>query len=168
MPLANSFEPWQVQHADTESGDAEEIGGIEENGGSTEREHEIELQEGEHWSNVSQSVKDLLVDMLHLSPQRRPLASHLRNHLWLNPASHQHPSNHVQNRCNITQNRESVIVPGFQSKSDINANEKLHLKGTVAATFRAIAVSPKAAHLGPVGMSELARRRFKNKGTVRE
>ncbi|XP_031334765.1 ribosomal protein S6 kinase 2 beta isoform X1 [Photinus pyralis] len=123
---------------------------------------------GEHWSNVSQSVKDLLVDMLHLSPQRRPLASHLRNHLWLNPASHQHPSNHVQNRCNITQNRESVIVPGFQSKSDINANEKLHLKGTVAATFRAIAVSPKAAHLGPVGMSELARRRFKNKGTVRE
>ncbi|KAK5649800.1 hypothetical protein RI129_000829 [Pyrocoelia pectoralis] len=125
---------------------------------------------GEHWSCISQSVKDLLVDMLHLSPQRRPLASHLLNHPWLNPASHQYASDHIQNRFNSTQNRESVIVPGFQTKSDINcnANEKLHLKGTVAAIFRAIAVSPKAAHLGPVGMSELARRRFKNKGTARQ
>lgn len=38
------------------------------------------------------------------------------------------------------------------------------LRGAVNATFRAIA-SPQAANVGPVGMSELARRRAKDKVT---
>lgn len=122
----------------------------------------------DHWSCISQSVKDLLVDMLHLSPQRRPLASHLLNHPWLNPNNHQVVTNVNQSCQQPMQIQENVA--GYQLKTDVNynSNEKQHLKGTVAATFRAIAASPKAAHLGPVGMSELARRRFKTKGIDRQ
>lgn len=47
------------------------------------------------------------------------------------------------------------------------AGDKAQLKQTIAATFRAIATSPQTAHLGPVVMSELARRRFKDKGVLR-
>lgn len=38
------------------------------------------------------------------------------------------------------------------------------LKGAVNATFRAIA-SPQAANVGPVGLSELAKRRARDKTT---
>ncbi|KAJ8955783.1 hypothetical protein NQ314_006850 [Rhamnusium bicolor] len=46
MPLANSVEPWQIHHADTESqsGDADEAASVDESG-LTEGEHEIELGE---------------------------------------------------------------------------------------------------------------------------
>jgi p90 ribosomal S6 kinase len=46
MPLANSVEPWQIQHADTESqsGDADEAVGVDE-AGLTEGEHEFEVAE---------------------------------------------------------------------------------------------------------------------------
>lgn len=43
----------------------------------------------------------------------------------------------------------------------IHPEETAALRGAVNATFRAIA-SPQAANVGPVGMSELARRRAKD------
>lgn len=102
--------------------------------------------------------------MLHIVPQRRPTAIHIYKHPWLNP------------RVQITQNNQYINVAqvgdnNTQGASDLNYNQNeggVRLKETVAATFRAIASSPQAAHLGPVVMSDLARRRFKDKGVVKK
>lgn len=64
--------------------------------------------------------------------------------------------------------KENLNAMATHQKINYNCNEKTHLKQTVAATFRAIASSPQTAHLGPVAMSDLARRRFKDKGLIRQ
>lgn len=86
--------------------------------------------------------------MLHIVPQRRPTASQLLKHSWLTSAT---PSLY-QAQTHQFQNAQEPSV---------------QLKETVAATFRAIATSPQVAHLGPVAMSELARRRFRDKALTR-
>lgn len=86
--------------------------------------------------------------MLHIVPQRRPTASQLLKHSWLTAA---------------TPALYQAQTHQFQNSQEPSA----HLKETVAATFRAIATSPQVAHLGPVAMSELARRRFRDKALIR-
>lgn len=88
--------------------------------------------------------------MLHVAPQRRPTAMQLVKHPWVN-------------QCFVSQNQQ---IAQKCCANNSNCNE-VHLKETVAATFRAIATSPQVAHLGPVAMSELARRRLRDKNITR-
>lgn len=103
--------------------------------------------------------------MLHVAPQRRPTAAQLVKHHWVNMRAH-----HVQiNQMGpgITQS-QSFYNQNYVPLTDISSRKEApHLKEAVAATFRAIATSPQVAHLGPVGMSELARRRFRDKALNR-
>jgi p90 ribosomal S6 kinase len=96
----------------------------------------------------------LVTDMLHIAPQRRPTAAQLVKHMWLTSATPALYQSQSQMQANTSQNA-AQDQPGA------------HLKETVAATFRAIATSPQVAHLGPVAMSELARRRFRDKALSR-
>jgi p90 ribosomal S6 kinase len=113
----------------------------------------LDLHNG-RWANVSQEAKMLVTDMLHIAPQRRPTAAQLVKHVWLTSATPALYQSQSQMQANTSQNA-AQDQPGA------------HLKETVAATFRAIATSPQVAHLGPVAMSELARRRFRDKALSR-
>ncbi|KAK9881063.1 hypothetical protein WA026_014408 [Henosepilachna vigintioctopunctata] len=116
----------------------------------------LDLQSGQ-WAFVSEEAKSLVTEMLHKSPQRRPSASQIANHPWVNQA---YAKNLIHNSAmQITNQSQNQVVP---------SGESVHLKETVAATFRAIANSPQVAHnLGPVAMSELARRRLRDKNLNR-
>lgn len=105
----------------------------------------LELDEGV-WRQISLEAKELLRCMLHVAPGKRPTALQLLQHPWLSPGRHQPPKTPQMNNLTVS-NR--------------------HLKETVAATYRALATSPQTAHLGPVAMSELARRRFKDKALAK-
>lgn len=97
------------------------------------------------WKTISQEAKDLLRCMLHVAPGKRPTAVHILQHPWLAPGRHaaaKTPQAHTP-----TNNR--------------------YLREAVNATYRALATSPQTAHLGPVAMSELARRRFKDKALAK-
>lgn len=123
------------------------------------------VQSGQ-WSHVSQQAKDLVTDMLHIAPQRRPTAAQLVKHPWLNRISSSCSSSHTQPQYihhNNPQNISTNTVTLMDTSTSQPPSEGKHLKETVAATFRAIATSPQIAHLGPVAMSELARRRFKGR-----
>lgn len=114
---------------------------------------------------MSQHARDLVADMLHVAPQRRPTAAQLVKHPWVNMRAYQVQGNQMGSV--ITQS-QSFYNQNYMSLSDIShKKEGPHLKEAVAATFRAIATSPQVAHLGPVAMSELARRRFRDKALNR-
>lgn len=85
--------------------------------------------------------------MLHIVPQRRPTAMQILKHMWITQQS-------IVN--------QQIIDNSNYLQSKFNEH---HLKETVANTYKAIAGSPKVAHLGPVVMSDLARRRFKGKAS---
>ncbi|CAH0552566.1 unnamed protein product [Brassicogethes aeneus] len=122
----------------------------------------LDLQSG-RWANVSVEAKNLVTEMLHIAPQRRPTAANLVKHPWLNgisPATYQLSQSTSQNTLKTNQLTS-------QSNDSTSLQDCLQLKETVAATFRAIATSPQVAHLGPVAMSELARRRFRDKAQMR-
>ncbi|XP_018571360.1 ribosomal protein S6 kinase 2 beta isoform X2 [Anoplophora glabripennis] len=120
----------------------------------------LDLQGG-RWSEVSNEAKMLVTEMLHIVPQRRPTAAQLVKHPWVVSQTNTlyqlraFPSSHLANSNYINQKQAQAAPTG------------VHLKETVAATFRAIATSPQVAHLGPVAMSELARRRFRDKALTR-
>lgn len=104
----------------------------------------------------------LVANMLHIASERRPTAAQLVKHPWL------------QSRTPALYQAQCQLQPIPQNASYINqniptsdVNQSVHLKETVAATFRAIATSPQIANLGPVDMSELARRRFRDKALSR-
>lgn len=107
----------------------------------------------QRWGSVSQEVKDLLRQMLHIVPQKRPTASQLLLHPWfrLSTAVGDHPSQ-----------AKSQLDVGAAHCSNHHREATAALRGAVNATFRAIA-SPHAANVGPVGQSELAKRRAKDK-----
>lgn len=103
----------------------------------------LDLEEGV-WHHISTEAKDLLKCMLHVAPGKRPTAIQLLQHPWISPGRHLGVKNQQVNNTAVASNHL--------------------LRETVAATYRALATSPQTAHLGPVAMSELARRRFKDKG----
>lgn len=97
----------------------------------------LHLESG-NWACVSNEVKDLVRKMLHEDPHRRPTAAQILQNPW------------IVRRSMLPTRRLLVQDAGS-------------LKGTVAATYRAISHSPRTPDLGPVVMSELARRRKKSR-----
>lgn len=93
--------------------------------------------------------------MLHIVPQRRPTATQILRHPWIQSAAIYQEHALVADPSQMTVDTNTSDA----STHDLNAAA---LKGAVAATFRAIA-SPQAANVGPVGQSELARRRARDK-----
>lgn len=83
--------------------------------------------------------------MLHIVPSKRPTAAQILRHPWI-----------WQTPTSSTKIQPSLIASQQKDVTDI--------KGAVNATFRAIS-SPQAAHLGPVAMSALARRRGVDKAS---
>lgn len=107
---------------------------------------QVDLESGK-WQLISSDVKDLIRQMLHIIPQKRPTATQILRHPWL-----WQPAPAIKTHETISAMRETTAAAA--------------LKGAVNATYRAIA-SPQAANVGPVGMSELARRRQNNKSVIR-
>ncbi|XP_046986596.1 ribosomal protein S6 kinase 2 beta isoform X2 [Schistocerca americana] len=100
-------------------------------------EGRFDLESG-NWISVSVKAKDLVQKMLHLDPSRRPTAAQILQHDW------------IQNRNLLPTHR---LI--FQ--------EAHVVKGAMAATYRAVSQKPRSPNLGPVVMSELARRRRKSR-----
>lgn len=108
---------------------------------------QIDLNSG-RWSSITSEVKELISHMMHIVPSKRPTAAQILRHSWIVRQSHAFDASRNQGAAsNLSQN---AAVP-----KDIH-----DMKGAVNATFRAIS-SPQAmgAGVGPVIMSELARRR---------
>lgn len=103
---------------------------------------QVDLESGK-WKFISSEVKDLIKQMLHIIPQKRPTASQIFRHPWL-----WQPAPSIKPHESYSVIKETTATAA--------------LKGAVHATYRAIA-SPQAANVGPVGLSELARRRQKVK-----
>lgn len=80
--------------------------------------------------------------MLHIVPAKRPTAAQILRHPWL-WQQHLHAAEHR---------------PQLHTAAQVPLKDVTEIKGAVNATFRAIS-SPQSAHLGPVAMSALARRR---------
>lgn len=129
----------------------------------------------QRWGSVSAQVKDLLHQMLHIVPQKRPTAAQLLRHPWF----WQQPS--ATTMAAAAAGESTAAAPAVAADVGHTAAQQAAaprltvdiaaansreataaLRGAVNATFRAIA-SPQAANVGPVGMSELARRRAKDK-----
>uniref|UniRef100_A0A1B6CU71 Ribosomal protein S6 kinase n=1 Tax=Clastoptera arizonana TaxID=38151 RepID=A0A1B6CU71_9HEMI len=100
-------------------------------------ECKLDLDSG-NWSTVSSNAKELIRKMLHVDPHRRPTTSQVLQHPWIT-LRNQLPTHRL-------------ILP-----------EASVIKGAMAATYRAMSQSPRAPNLGPVVMSELARRRRKSR-----
>lgn len=100
---------------------------------------DVDMDHG-NWLAVSDQAKDLVRMMLHVDPNRRPTAEQVLNHPWL------------QQRHQLPHAR--LAMPGGAD-----------IKGTIAATYKAMSQSPRAPNLGPVVMSDLARRRRKSRPT---
>ncbi|CAL1689713.1 unnamed protein product [Lasius platythorax] len=92
------------------------------------------------WCHISNEAKELVKRMLHVDPTRRPSAAVILKYPW------------IVNRRRIPQKILPDVIKDPHS-----------LKMAVAATYRAMASSPRSPHIGPVVMSELARRRTQGK-----
>ncbi|GLV31833.1 Ribosomal protein S6 kinase II [Carabus blaptoides fortunei] len=114
----------------------------------------LELDDAE-WRHVSREARELLATMLHVAPQKRPTATQLVQHSWLTPGRHR------------IVHGEPIRMSHPVGNCSSSSGGGRHLRETVAATYRALAISPQAANLGPVAMSELARRRFKDKALAK-
>ncbi|XP_043277250.1 ribosomal protein S6 kinase 2 beta isoform X2 [Venturia canescens] len=99
----------------------------------------VDLETG-IWTQISKEAKELVQRMLHIEPRRRPTASSILKAPWLS------------NRHRLPQKN----LPDL-------AIDPLSLKDEVAATYRAMTNSSRSLHVGPVVMSDLARRRTKAK-----
>uniref|UniRef100_A0A182K6N5 Protein kinase domain-containing protein n=1 Tax=Anopheles christyi TaxID=43041 RepID=A0A182K6N5_9DIPT len=107
------------------------------------------------WPTISDEVKDLLRQMLHIVPSRRPTAAQILRHPWLSRSGPRLMYNTVGTQ-HASSERPMIVEPQDTKPTCVNTEA---IKGAVHATFRAIS-SPQAANLGPVGMSDLARRRM--------
>ncbi|CAG5099584.1 Similar to Rps6ka3: Ribosomal protein S6 kinase alpha-3 (Mus musculus) [Cotesia congregata] len=92
------------------------------------------------WTHISTEAKDLVLRMLHIDPHRRPTAAAILKYSWI-ANRHRLPQKYLP---------EAVIDP-------------LSLKTAVAETYKAMSNNPRSPHIGPVVMSELARRRTQAK-----
>lgn len=135
------------------------------------------------WTLVSNSVKDLLRQMLHIIPENRPTAAQILQHPWLKEQTA--GSVRLTEYCipssntNITTNNQGTAVgsggvaggqgsvatqtnmtTNFAHNANMAREANANLRGAVDATFRAIAI-PQAANVGPVAQSTLAKRRAK-------
>ncbi|XP_036147189.1 ribosomal protein S6 kinase 2 beta [Monomorium pharaonis] len=97
------------------------------------------------WCHISSEVKELVKRMLHLDPTRRPTAAVILKYPW------------IVNRHLIP---PKVLPDGPEVIKDPHS-----LKMAVAETYRVIASNPRSPHIGPVVMSELARRRTQGKSS---
>ncbi|CRK97265.1 CLUMA_CG010661, isoform A [Clunio marinus] len=106
----------------------------------------IDLNNG-RWATISPEAKELISHMMHIVPSKRPTAAQILRHSWIVRQSQAYDSTRIPGA--------STSIPQVAMAKDIN-----EMKGAVNATFRAIS-SPQAmgAGVGPVIMSELARRR---------
>ncbi|KAF6205264.1 hypothetical protein GE061_019433 [Apolygus lucorum] len=95
----------------------------------------LDLESG-NWPNISNEAKDLVRKMLHVDPAKRPTAAVLLTESWLSQR-HRLPAIRL------------VCAPSAE------------VKAAVAATYRAVGF--RAPNLGPVAMSDLARRRRKSR-----
>lgn len=104
---------------------------------------QIDLNSG-RWLTISPEVKELISHMMHIVPSKRPTAAQILRHSWV---------------VRQSQTFDASRVPGA-STQQLMPKDIHDMKGAVNATFRAIS-SPQAlgAGVGPVIMSELARRR---------
>lgn len=98
-------------------------------------EGRVDLESG-NWVSVSTEAKDLVQKMLHLDPNRRPTASQVLQHNW------------IQHRN---------VLPTHR----LPLQEASVIKGAMAATYHAMSQSPRPPHLMPVFTSELAQRRWR-------
>lgn len=110
----------------------------------------IDLESGV-WSTISSDAKDLIRQMLHIVPNRRPTAAQILRHPWI-----------VQQTQYNSHTQPMEIPSTGSTNAMICDSTTAALKGAVNATFRAIS-SPQAANVGPVGMSALAKRRARDK-----
>ncbi|XP_058796688.1 ribosomal protein S6 kinase 2 beta isoform X2 [Phymastichus coffea] len=92
------------------------------------------------WCQISNEAKELVKRMLHVDPTRRPTAGQILMHPWL------------VNRHRLPLN----LLPDI-------TKDALTIKNAVAATYQAMSNSPRLPIIGPVVMSELARRRTQAK-----
>lgn len=94
------------------------------------------------WCHISNEAKELVKRMLHLDPTRRPTAAMILKYPW------------IVNRHRIPPKVLPDVIKDPHS-----------LKMAVAETYRVIASNPRSPHIGPVVMSELARRRTQGKSS---
>ncbi|KAK9304055.1 hypothetical protein QLX08_004437 [Tetragonisca angustula] len=94
------------------------------------------------WCQISNEAKELVKGMLHVDPNRRPTAAAILKYPW------------IANRHRLPQK----VLPD-------STRDPHSLKKAVAATYRAMSSSPRSPHIGPVDMSDLARRRTQDKPT---
>ncbi|KAL6259297.1 hypothetical protein P5V15_009215 [Pogonomyrmex californicus] len=94
------------------------------------------------WCHISNEAKELVKRMLHLDPTRRPTAAMILKYPW------------IINRHRIPPKLLPDVIKDPHS-----------LKIAVAETYRVIASNPRSPHIGPVVMSELARRRTQGKSS---
>ncbi|XP_020293158.1 ribosomal protein S6 kinase 2 beta [Pseudomyrmex gracilis] len=94
------------------------------------------------WCHISNEAKELVKRMLHVDPNRRPTAAAILKSPW------------IVNRHRLPQKVLPDVIKDPHS-----------LKIAVAATYRAMAHNSRLPHIGPVVMSELARRRTQGKST---
>ncbi|XP_076164262.1 ribosomal protein S6 kinase 2 beta isoform X3 [Ptiloglossa arizonensis] len=92
------------------------------------------------WCQISTEAKQLVKSMLHVDPNRRPTATAVLKCWW------------IANRHRLPQK----VLP-------YSTRDPHSLKRAVAETYRAMSSSPRSPHIGPVVMSELARRRTQAK-----
>ncbi|XP_037896325.1 LOW QUALITY PROTEIN: ribosomal protein S6 kinase 2 beta [Glossina fuscipes] len=126
------------------------------------------------WSLISNSVKDLLQQMLHIIPENRPTAAQILQHHWL---KEQLAGSVKLTEYTVNPNRNTTITYSSSAAGKINVagqftqnanaarEANAALRGAVDATFRAIAI-PQAANVGPVELSMLAKRRAKDRANM--
>lgn len=121
------------------------------------------------WTVISNPVKDLLKQMLHIIPENRPIAAQILQHPWLKEQS----AGSVRlteycvptNNTNAVPTNQPVMTTNFSHNANVAREANANLRGAVDATFRAIAI-PQAANVGPVEQSTLAKRRAKDRANT--
>ncbi|XP_011496245.1 PREDICTED: ribosomal protein S6 kinase 2 beta [Ceratosolen solmsi marchali] len=92
------------------------------------------------WCQISVEAKDLVKRMLHVDPTRRPSATNILKHPW------------IMNRYRLPLNFLPDII-----------KDPIIVKNAVAATYQVMSNNTRLPHIGPVVLSELARRRTRTK-----